>query len=152
MSTVAPHSILVLSTNGHSQPDMDTVTVSVLMTVDTANDRGEVCSAALIAISTRVATACAQRYSRSTDSLKSIDGVRVHAPVRIGQLVTFFASASREILSNIRVDVRAISYDPEVGDSSPTHTAHMTFGEEDTPERRAGCRDDDAECCCASRT
>jgi acyl-CoA hydrolase len=108
LTAVTLHSILRLTAAGQSQPDADTVTVSVLMTTDTANDHGEVCSVALVAISNRVASICAERFAWSEVSTEQLHAVRSHEAVHVGELVTFFAAAASVDATHVRVDVRVV--------------------------------------------
>jgi acyl-CoA hydrolase len=68
------------------------LTMSVLMTPDTANFSGNVHGGTILKLLDQVAYACASRYAGAYVLTLSVDQVMFRQPVHVGELVTFLAS------------------------------------------------------------
>src|SRR5690625_6541848 len=70
------------------------LTMTVLMTPDTANFAGNVHGGTILKLLDQVAYACASRYSNSYVVTLSVDQVTFRQPIHVGELVTFLASVN----------------------------------------------------------
>ncbi len=70
------------------------LSMTVLMTPDTANFAGNVHGGTILKLLDQVAYACASRYAGSYVVTLSVDQVMFRQPVHVGELVTFLASVN----------------------------------------------------------
>lgn len=91
-----------------SLPDHQ-LTMTVLMTPDTANFAGNVHGGTILKLLDQVAYACASRYAGSYVVTLSVDQVTFRQPVYVGELVTFLASVNYTGTSSMEVGIKVIA-------------------------------------------
>jgi len=87
-------------------PPYRTLTMTVLMTPDTANFAGNVHGGHLLRLLDQVAFACASRFSGSYVVTASVDQVSFHEKIRVGELVSFIASINYTGTTSMEVGIR----------------------------------------------
>jgi uncharacterized protein (TIGR00369 family) len=85
------------------------LTMTVLMTPDTANFAGNVHGGTLLRLLDQVAYACASRYAGRYVVTLSVDQVMFRQPVHVGELVTFLASVNHTGTSSMEVGIRVVA-------------------------------------------
>ncbi|WP_157267203.1 acyl-CoA thioesterase [Azohydromonas aeria] len=87
------------------------LTMTVLMTPDTANFAGNVHGGTILKLLDQVAYACASRYAGRYVVTLSVDQVMFRQPVHVGDLVTFLASVNHTGTSSMEIGIRVIAED-----------------------------------------
>ena len=87
------------------------LTMTVLMTPDTANFAGNVHGGTLLKLLDQVAYACASRYAGRYVVTLSVDQVTFRQPVLVGELVTLLASVNHTGTSSMEVGIKVIAED-----------------------------------------
>src|SRR5690625_2542915 len=87
------------------------LTMTVLMTPDTANFSGNVHGGTILKLLDQVAYACASRYAKSYVVTLSVDQVTFRQPIHVGELVTFLASVNYTGTSSMGVRMKVIAED-----------------------------------------
>jgi uncharacterized protein (TIGR00369 family) len=87
------------------------LTMTVLMTPDTANFAGNVHGGTLLKLLDQVAYACASRYAGRYVVTLSVDQVMFRRPVHVGELVTLMASVNHTGTSSMEVGIKVIAED-----------------------------------------
>jgi len=87
------------------------LTMTVLMTPDTANFAGNVHGGTILKLLDQVAYACASRYAGKYAVTLSVDQVMFRQPVHVGELVTFLASVNYTGTSSMEIGIKVISED-----------------------------------------
>jgi len=85
------------------------LTMTVLMTPDTANFAGNVHGGSILKLLDQVAYACASRYASRYVVTLSVDQVTFRQPIHVGELVTFLASINHTGTSSMEVGVKVIA-------------------------------------------
>jgi acyl-CoA hydrolase len=85
------------------------LTMSVLMTPDTANFAGNVHGGSILKLLDQVAYACASRYSSKYVVTLSVDQVTFRQPIHVGELVTFLASVNHTGTSSMEIGIKVIA-------------------------------------------
>ena len=85
------------------------LTMTVLMTPDTANFAGNVHGGTILRLLDQVAYACASRYAGRYVVTLSVDQVMFRQPVYVGELVTFLASVNHTGSSSMEVGIKVIA-------------------------------------------
>jgi acyl-CoA hydrolase len=85
------------------------LTMTVLMTPDTANFAGNVHGGTILKLLDQAAYACASRYAGRYVVTLSVDQVMFRQPVHVGELVTFLASVNHTGTSSMEVGVKVIA-------------------------------------------
>ncbi len=85
------------------------LTMTVLMTPDTANFSGNVHGGTILKLLDQVAYACAARYSGCYVVTLSVDQVMFREPIMVGELVTFLASVNYTGTSSMEIGVKVIA-------------------------------------------
>lgn len=85
------------------------LTMSVLMTPDTANFSGNVHGGTLLKLLDQVAYACASRYAASYVVTMSVDQVTFRQPVHVGEMVHFLASVNCTGRSSMEVGIKVVA-------------------------------------------
>lgn len=85
------------------------LTMTVLMTPDTANFSGNVHGGSILKLLDQVAYACASRYAKRYVVTLSVDQVTFRQPVHVGELVTFLASVNHTGTSSMEIGVKVIA-------------------------------------------
>jgi acyl-CoA hydrolase len=87
------------------------LTMTILMTPDTANFAGNVHGGVLLKLLDQVAYACASRYAGRYVVTLSVDQVTFRQPVHVGELVTLLASINYTGTSSMEVGIKVIAED-----------------------------------------
>jgi acyl-CoA hydrolase len=87
------------------------LTMTVLMTPDTANFAGNVHGGTVLKLLDQVAYACASRYAGRYVVTLSVDQVTFRQPIHVGELVTFLASVNHTGTSSMEVGIKVIAED-----------------------------------------
>lgn len=82
------------------------LSMTVLMTPDTANFAGNVHGGTIMKLLDQVAYACASRYAGRYVVTLSVDQVIFRQPVHVGDLVTFLASVNHTGTSSMEVGIK----------------------------------------------
>ena len=85
------------------------LSMTVLMTPDTANFSGNVHGGTILKLLDQVAYACASRYAASYVVTLSVDQVMFRQPVHVGELVTFLASVNHTGSSSMEIGIKVIA-------------------------------------------
>ena len=87
------------------------LSMTVLMTPDTANFSGKVHGGVLLKTLDQVAYACASRYAGRYVVTLSVDQVVFRQPIQVGELVTFLASVNHTGRSSMEVGIKVVAED-----------------------------------------
>lgn len=87
------------------------LTMTVLMTPDTANFAGNVHGGTLLKLLDQAAYACASRYAGTYAVTLSVDQVMFRQPVYVGELVTLLASVNHTGNSSMEIGIKVIAED-----------------------------------------
>ncbi len=85
------------------------LTMTVLMTPDTANFSGNVHGGTILKLLDQVAFACASRYAGSYVVTMSVDQVTFRQPVHVGELVHFLASVNHTGRTSMEVGIKVVA-------------------------------------------
>ena len=85
------------------------LTMTVLMTPDTANFSGKVHGGSILKMLDQVAYACASRYAGHYVVTLSVDQVMFRQPIHVGELVTFMASVNHTGNTSMEVGIKVIA-------------------------------------------
>ena len=91
--------------------DSHQLSMTVLMTPDTANFAGNVHGGHLLKWLDQVAYACASRYAARYVVTVSVDQVTFRQPIHVGELVTFLACVNHTGTSSMEVGIKVIAED-----------------------------------------
>ena len=101
------------------------LSMTVLMTPDTANFAGNVHGGTILKLLDQVAYACASRYAGRYVVTLSVDQVMFRQPVHVGELVTFLASVNHTGTSSMEIGIKVIAED--IRDRSVRHVNSCFF-------------------------
>lgn len=87
------------------------LSMTVLMTPDTANFSGKVHGGTILKLLDQVAYACASRYAGRYVVTLSVDQVMFRQPILVGELVTFLASVNHTGTSSMEIGIKVIAED-----------------------------------------
>ena len=87
------------------------LTMTVLMTPDTANFAGNVHGGHLLKWLDQVAYACASRYAARYVVTLSVDQVTFLEPIFVGELVTFLASVNHTGTTSMEIGIKVLAQD-----------------------------------------
>jgi len=85
------------------------LTMTVLMTPDTANFAGNVHGGNILKLLDQVAYACASRYAGRYVVTVSVDRVIFRQPIHVGELVSFLASINHTGSSSMEVGIKVVA-------------------------------------------
>lgn len=85
------------------------LTMTVLMTPDTANFSGNVHGGTILKLLDQVAYACASRYAGTYVVTLSVDQVTFREPIHVGELVSFLASVNYTGSSSMEVGIKVVA-------------------------------------------
>lgn len=85
------------------------LSMTVLMTPDTANFSGKVHGGTVLKLLDQVAFACASRYASSYVVTLSVDQVMFRQPIQVGELLTFLAAVNHTGTSSMEVGIKVIA-------------------------------------------
>ncbi len=103
------------------------MTLTEIMTPDMANFGGNVHGGAILKLMDRVAYACASRYSGFYTVTLSVDYVLFKQPIKVGELVTFYASVNHVGHTSMEVGIRVVSEEISTGIKRHTNTSYFTM-------------------------
>lgn len=87
------------------------LSMTVLMTPDTANFSGKVHGGTILKLLDQAAYACASRYAGRYVVTLSVDQVMFRQPIQVGELVTFMASVNHTGTSSMEIGIKVIAED-----------------------------------------
>jgi acyl-CoA hydrolase len=85
------------------------LSMTVLMTPDTANFSGNVHGGHILKLLDQVAYACASRYAGAYVVTMSVDQVTFRQPIHVGELVTFLAAVNYTGRSSMEIGIKVIA-------------------------------------------
>lgn len=85
------------------------LTMTVLMTPDTANFSGNVHGGNILKLLDQVAYACASRYARRYVVTMSVDQVIFRQPIHVGEMVHFLASVNHTGRSSMEIGIKVLA-------------------------------------------
>src|SRR3954462_3518392 len=85
------------------------LTMTVLMTPDTANFAGNVHGGTVLKLLDQVAYACASRYAGRYVVTLSVDQVTFREPIAVGELVSFLASVNHTGRTSMEIGIKVIA-------------------------------------------
>ena len=85
------------------------LSMTVLMTPDTANFSGKVHGGTILKLLDQAAYACASRYAGRYVVTLSVDQVMFRQPIQVGELVTFMASVNHTGSSSMEIGIKVIA-------------------------------------------
>lgn len=85
------------------------LSMTVLMTPDTANFAGNVHGGTILKLLDQVAYACASRYAGRYVVTLNVDQVMFRQPIHVGELVTFLASVNHTGTSSMEIGIKVIA-------------------------------------------
>lgn len=88
------------------EDELHRLSMTVLMTPDMSNFRGNVHGGILLKYLDQVAYTCASRYARGYAVTLSVDRVVFREPVHVGELVTFRASVNYTGRTSMEIGIR----------------------------------------------
>ena len=103
------------------------LTMSVLMTPDTANFRGNVHGGVMLKMLDEVAYSCASRYAGNYVVTLTVDQVVFKQPVHIGELVTFLAMVNFTGRTSLEVGVKVVAEDIRARSQRHTISCYFTM-------------------------
>ena len=103
------------------------VTISELVTPEMANFGGYLHGGELLKMADKAAYVCAHRHSREYTVTAAFDRVVFHAPVRVGDLITFFARIIGVGRTSLQVEIRVIAEDLTTGTVEKVSTCLSTM-------------------------
>ncbi len=101
--------------------------MTVLMTPDKANFTGNVHGGEMLKMLDEVAFACASRYSGNYCVTLAVDQVVFKQPVRVGELVTFFAKVNFTGRTSMEVGIKVIAEDIKSRTCRHTNSCYFTM-------------------------
>ena len=87
------------------------LSMTVLMTPDTANFSGNVHGGTILKLLDQVAYACASRYAGTYVVTISVDQVTFRQPIHVGELVTFLAAVNYTGRTSMEVGIKVVAED-----------------------------------------
>lgn len=85
------------------------LTMTVLMTPDTANFSGNVHGGTILKLLDEVAYACASRYAKRYVVTLNVENVTFREPIHVGELVTFLASINYTGKTSMEVGIKVVA-------------------------------------------
>jgi len=87
------------------------LSMTVLMTPDTANFSGNVHGGSILKLLDEVAYACASRYAGKYVVTLNVEDVTFREPIHVGELVTFLASINYTGKTSMEVGIKVLAED-----------------------------------------
>lgn len=110
--------------------------MTMLMTPESANFSGNVHGGAILKILDQVAYSCAAHYSHHYAVTLSVDQVNFNQPVKVGELVTFYAQVNYVGRSTMEVGIKAVAENILSKETRHTNSCYFTMvavGEDGRP-------------------
>ncbi len=101
--------------------------MSQLMLPQHANLAGMVYGGTILHIADSVAYVCASRHAGPNCLTVSVDRVDFHEPIRIGEVVSFFASINYVGRSSMEVGIKIFAEDLRTGKKRHTNSCYFTM-------------------------
>ena len=101
--------------------------ISQLMMPQHANIAGVVFGGTILALADSVAYVCASRHAGPNCVTVSVDKVDFHEPIRIGELITCYASINSVGRSSMEVGIKIIAEDLQTGKRRHTNSCYFTM-------------------------
>ncbi|EPJ51012.1 MAG: thioesterase superfamily protein [Osedax symbiont Rs2] len=101
--------------------------MTMLMTPEMANFSGNVHGGSILKLLDQVAYACAAHYSHQYAVTLSVDQVKFKQPVKVGELVTFYAQVNYVGRSTMEVGIKAVAEDIHSKQSRHTNSCYFTM-------------------------
>jgi acyl-CoA hydrolase len=112
------------------------LTMTVLMTPDTANFSGNVHGGHILKLLDQVAYACASRYAGSYVVTMSVDQVTFRQPILVGELVTFLAAVNYTGRTSMEIGIKVLAENIRTQDVRHVNSCFFTMvavGEDKQP-------------------
>src|SRR5262250_878758 len=103
------------------------LTMTVLMTPDTANFAGNVHGGTILKLLDQVAYACASRYASRYVVTLSVDQVMFLQPIHVGELVTFLASVNYTGTSSMEIGIKVVAENIQQGSTRHVNSCFFTM-------------------------
>ena len=103
------------------------LTMTVLMTPDTANFSGNVHGGNILKLLDQVAYACASRYAGRYVVTLSVDRVIFRQPIHVGELVTFLASVNHTGTSSMEVGIKVVAENIRTQETRHVNSCYFTM-------------------------
>jgi acyl-CoA hydrolase len=103
------------------------ISMTVLMTPDTANFAGNVHGGTILKLLDQVAYACASRWSGQYVVTRSVDQVVFREAIPVGELVTFLAGINHTGRSSMEVGVKVLAEDVRSGAARHVNSCFFTM-------------------------
>jgi acyl-CoA hydrolase len=103
------------------------LSMTVLMTPDTANFAGNVHGGTILKLLDQVAYACASRYAARYVVTLSVDQVTFRQPIYVGELVTFLASVNYTGTSSMEIGIKVIAQNIRTQDERHVNSCFFTM-------------------------
>lgn len=103
------------------------LSMSVLMTPDTANFSGNVHGGTILKLLDQVAYACAARYSACYVVTMSVDQVVFRQPIYVGELVTFLASINHTGTTSMEVGIKVVAENIRTAEARHVNSCFFTM-------------------------
>lgn len=104
-----------------------TLTLTVLMTPETANFAGNVHGGTLLKLLDQVAYSCASRYAGTYVVTLSVDRVLFHGPIHVGELVSFSATVNHTGRTSLEVGIRVDTENIRDGSRRHANSSYFTM-------------------------
>ncbi|MCJ8299174.1 MAG: acyl-CoA thioesterase [Pseudomonadales bacterium] len=101
--------------------------MTMLMTPEMANFSGNVHGGSILKLLDQVAYACAAHYSHHYAVTLSVDQVKFKMPVKVGELVTFYAQVIYVGRSTMEVGIKAVAENINTKESRHTNSCYFTM-------------------------
>jgi acyl-CoA hydrolase len=103
------------------------LTMTVLMTPDTANFSGNVHGGTILKLLDQVAYACASRYAGSYVVTMSVDQVVFRQPIHVGELVTFLAAVNYTGRTSMEIGIKVLAENIRTQDVRHVNSCFFTM-------------------------
>lgn len=103
------------------------LSMTVLMTPDTANFAGNVHGGTILKLLDQVAYVCASRYAGRYVVTLSVDQVMFRQPVHVGDLVTFLAAINHTGTSSMEVGIKVVAEDIRTSQTRHVNSCFFTM-------------------------
>jgi acyl-CoA hydrolase len=103
------------------------LTMTVLMTPDTANFSGNVHGGHILKLLDQVAYACASRYAGTYVVTMSVDQVVFRQPIHVGELVTFLAAVNYTGRTSMEIGIKVLAENIRTQDVRHVNSCFFTM-------------------------
>lgn len=107
--------------------DKRSLTMTEIMSPDSANFSGYVHGGKILSLLDNVAYACASRYSEKYVVTLSVDHVIFKKPINVGDLVHFYASVNYVGKTSMEVGIKVVAEKITTGEEQHTNTCYFTM-------------------------